>query len=208
FGAPFVFFSGNGSAARRAVLTLAGVAPPIAFLLLYNLASTGQPLQPSYEELYRTETPAIAALYHPDWLIVDPRYVPQNLAIMLLEPPDLQRECAVLPLQRDCADRSSVTIVPDPLGMSLLLTSPAWLLVLPALRRPRTDLVIGAALAIGAIALVDLMHFSQGWVQFGYRFSNDWAPFGLVLVTLSLERIGLRRAAIALIAISVIVNLW
>jgi hypothetical protein len=52
------------------------------------------------------------------------------------------------------------------------------------------------------------MHFSQGWVQFGYRFSNDWAPFGLVLVTLGLERLGLRRATVALIAISVLVNLW
>jgi hypothetical protein len=145
---------------------------------------------------------------------VDPRYVPQNLAIMLLEPPKLDRQCAVVPLQRDCPDRSSLTLVPDPLGMSLLLTSPAWLLMLPALRRPRnalvprSDLVVGCALAIGAIALVDLMHFSQGWVQFGYRFSNDWAPFGLVLVTIGLDRIGLRRSALALIALSVVVNLW
>ena len=37
--------------------------------------------------------------------------------------------------------------------------------------------VVGAALATGAIAFVNLMHFSQGWVQFGYRFSNDFAPF-------------------------------
>ena len=35
-----------------------------------------------------------------------------------------------------------------------------------------------------AVAFVNLMHFSQGWVQFGYRFSNDFAPFALVLVTL------------------------
>jgi hypothetical protein len=101
-----------------------------------------------------------------------------------------------------------VTLVPDPLGMSLLLTSPAWLLALVALRRPRSDLVTGSALAIGAIAIVDLMHFSQGWVQFGYRFSNDWAPFGLVLVTIGLDRVGLRRGALALIALSVVVNLW
>ena len=32
------------------------------------------------------------------------------------------------------------------------------------------------------------MHFSQGWVQFGYRFSNDVAPFALVLVALGFER--------------------
>jgi hypothetical protein len=101
-----------------------------------------------------------------------------------------------------------LTLVPDPLGMSLLLTSPGWLLVIPALRRPRSNIIVGSALAIGAIALVDLMHFSQGWVQFGYRFSNDWAPFGLVLLTIALDRIGLRRGALALIALSVVVNLW
>ena len=43
-----------------------------------------------------------------------------------------------------------------------------------------------------AIALVNLMHFSQGWVQFGYRFSNDFAPFAVVLVTLAVARLGLR----------------
>ena len=34
------------------------------------------------------------------------------------------------------------------------------------------------------------MHFSQGWVQFGYRFSNDFAPFALVLVTLAIAWLG------------------
>jgi hypothetical protein len=207
FGTPFVFLSGSGTAGRRALATAAGLAPPIAFLVLYNLASTGQVLQPGYEELYRTETPAIAGLYHADWFLVDPRYIPQNLAIMLFEPPRLEAQCALVPSLR-CAEPSTVTLVPDPLGMSLLLTSPGWLLALAALRRPRPSIVIGSALALGAIALVDLMHFSQGWVQFGYRFSNDWAPFGLVLVTIGLDRIGLRRGALALIALSVLVNLW
>ena len=26
------------------------------------------------------------------------------------------------------------------------------------------------------------MHFSQGWVQFGYRFSHDFVPFALIVV--------------------------
>ena len=64
--------------------------------------------------------------------------------------------------------------------MSVLLTSPAYLLAIPVLRRyGRSRLVTGAVLAVGFIALVNLMHFSQGWVQFGYRFSNDAAPFAL-----------------------------
>ena len=37
------------------------------------------------------------------------------------------------------------------------------------------------------------MHFSQGWVQFGYRFSNDFAPFALILVALGFERLARRH---------------
>ena len=52
---------------------------------------------------------------------------------------------------------------------------------------------MGAAAAVAVIAAADLVHFSQGWVQFGYRFSNDFAPFALILVTLGVARLGLRR---------------
>ena len=59
------------------------------------------------------------------------------------------------------------------------------------------------------IAVVDLAHFSQGWVQFGYRFSNDFAPFALVLVTV---RGGSPRGATCRCrapgAVSVLVNAW
>ena len=59
----------------------------------------------------------------------------------------------------------------------------AFLLMIPALGRyGRSRLVTGAALAILIVVLVNLMHFSQGWVQFGYRFSNDFLPFAIVLV--------------------------
>ena len=65
---------------------------------------------------------------------------------------------------------------------------PGLLLGFLSLRRSGADrLVTGAALAVAAIAVVNLMHFSQGWVQFGYRFSNDFAPFALLLVALALE---------------------
>jgi len=107
-------------------------------------------------------------------------------------------------LDQDCA-----AFRPNAIGMSLLLTSPAYLLGVPALfsglfRR----MVAGAAISIVAIAFVNLMHFSQGWVQFGYRFSNDFAPFGMVLVGLALARFGVRWWSVALVAASVLVNAW
>jgi general stress protein CsbA len=98
--------------------------------------------------------------------------------------------------------------------MSVLLTSPAYLLAIPALASLRRNrLVAGALLAVILIATVDLMHFSQGWVQFGYRFSNDAAPFALVLVGLGFERIAVRRRygmllAMILIVLSLAINAW
>jgi hypothetical protein len=53
------------------------------------------------------------------------------------------------------------------------------------------------------------MHFSQGWVQFGYRFSNDFVAFALPLVAIGMarrSRVGL--LGVALIAVSIAVNLW
>lgn len=208
FGVPLLLLNGRDPPWRRLGATFLGLAPPLLFLVVYNLASSGQLMQPGYAQLYQTEMEPIEGLYHRDWGIVDPRYLPQNLAIMLLQPPLPSEQCALLPIARDCDPRTTLTLAPNELGMSLLLSSPGWLLAIAALRRPRTDLVIGCALAIGAVALVDLMHFSQGWVQFGYRFSNDWAPFGLVLLTLGIDRLGLRRWVVALVGLSILVNLW
>jgi hypothetical protein len=106
-------------------------------------------------------------------------------------------------LDRDCA-----LLQPDPIGLSLLLTSPAYLLALPALLDWRSRVVAGAALAVLAVALADLMHFSQGWVQFGYRFSNDFAPFAVVLVAIGIARLRSGWLAIALVAASIVVNAW
>ena len=72
----------------------------------------------------------------------------------------------------------------------------------------RQRLVAGSALAILAIAVVNLMHFSQGWVQFGYRFSNDFAPFAIILVGLALARYGVRWWTVGLVALSIVINAW
>jgi hypothetical protein len=64
-------------------------------------------------------------------------------------------------------------------------------------------------LAVLAIAFVNLMHFSQGWVNFGYRFSNDFVVFALPLVALGMARRGrVGWLAAGLVALSVAINLW
>ena len=115
---------------------------------------------------------------------------------------------------RGLFDSACPLAVPSDVGMSLLLTSPAYLLAFAALGRfGRSRLVTGSMLAIALVALLNLMHFSQGWVQFGYRFSNDFAPFALILVALGFERLARRRRwgmplGMALVVVSIAINAW
>jgi hypothetical protein len=227
FAAPFFLLIGaGGSWQRRGVSAALGALIPLAALVAYNLAATGDPFNPAYDHLYRLEAAFYTPLnYNLDWGIEDPRYLPQNLQILLLNTPVLAPDVVPAALgggEALCTDPGAVRSLFDPdcplalprdTGMSLILTSPAYLLAWPALRRlwGRSRLVTGAALAVGLIALVNVMHFSQGWVQFGYRFSNDFVPWALVLVALGMERLrsGLGVAiAIALVVVSVAVNLW
>ena len=228
FGSPFFAFVGGGGPRRRVWSAGLGAGIPIAVLVLYNVVTTGQVFHPAYDFLYRIETAGYPTLgYRPDWAAEDPRYLPHNLGIALLGAPDLlpsalPQSLAINPTPvcvapgavRGLFNVDCPLAVPRDTGMSVLLTSPAYLLALPILGRfGRSRLVTGAALVVAFIAIVNLMHFSQGWVQFGYRFSNDAAPFAILLVALGFERLVSDRrwgmlAAVALIALSVAINLW
>ena len=219
FGVVFLLFvGGGGSWTRRAVGAALGMAIPVGALLVYNLAVSGTLFNPVYESLYRYEVWAYPDLdYHAAWSLQDVRYLPQNLGIMLGGLPDVMPSCkAGVPREIWSAVGCS-WVVPRPVGMSFLLTSPAWLLAAAALPLLRDRRVAGGLLATLVIALVNLMHFSQGWVQFGYRFSLDFAPFLLVPVALGAERLMARHGRGAargglliggLIAASVAVQAW
>ena len=224
FGAPFfMLVGGGGSWVRRSVSAGLGAGIPVALLVAYNLATTGQVLHPGYEWQYQREAAGYPDLgYHPEWSIEDPRYLPQNLGIFLLSTPAILPEhmpdafgndgdavCTTPGAERGLFDRECPLAVPKTIGMSILLTSPAYLLGLAALFRRRSRLVAGAILAVAAIAFVNLLHFSQGWVNFGYRFSNDFVVFALPLVALGMARRGgVGWLGVGLIGLSVAINLW
>ncbi|MBI3750322.1 MAG: hypothetical protein HY263_01535 [Chloroflexi bacterium] len=224
FGAPFFLFVGSGGSwLRRGASAALGAAIPLALLLGYNVATTGHVFHPGYEYQYRLEASGYASLnYHPAWSIEDARYLPQNLEILFLSTPAVMPDplptvfgtpgdpaCTEPGATRDVFDPTCPIAMPQAVGMSILLTSPAYLLLLPALRGGRSRLVAGAFLAVVVIGLVNLMHFSQGWVQFGYRFSNDFVPFALPLVAVGMaRRNGVGLLGVALIGVSMLVNAW
>ena len=232
FAAPlFMLVGAGGTWWRRSWSAGLGAVIPVASLLAFNVASTGQVFHPAYDHLYQLEARAYTGLgYQPNWSVEDPRYLPQNLRIMFLSTPEILPDrlrdtlgAIDQPLCTGSEDRRGLFEIDCPLalprdtGMSVLLTSPAFLLLLPALRRyGRSRLISGAALAVLLIVVVNLMHFSQGWVQFGYRFANDALPFALPLVALGFASLigSARRGAwakplaLGLVVVSIAVNAW
>ncbi len=227
FGFPFfLLVGGGGNWLRRGLLAGAGATVPLVALLVYTYAATGDLFNPAYQYQYVVELKAYggALNYNPAWSIADIRYIPQNLGIMLFGGPRILPDFAsvypgnggtplcVASAARGLFDASCPLAIPEATGTSLLLSSPAFLIAPLAwrpLRNLRLDRVtVGASVAVVAIAIVNLMHFSQGWVQFGYRFSNDFVPFALLLVALGAGRIGKLWPVVLLVALSILVNFW
>jgi hypothetical protein len=226
FGFPFLLLvGGGGNWLKRGMLAGAGVTVVLAALLVYTYAATGQLFNPAYQYQYGVESSYGVFAYHTDWSITDIRYIPQNLMIMLFQTPKLLpslysiypnnvagSELCTASQARGLFDVACPLMEPDAIGTSILLASPAFLLA-PLAWRPfrhlRIDRVTaGATIAVLAIATVNLMHFSQGWVQFGYRFSNDFVPFALILVALGASRLGRLWPVVLLVGLSIVANAW
>jgi hypothetical protein len=207
------------------MLAGAGAAVPLFTLLVITYASSGHLFNPAYDYLYHVELGYTVFNYNAAWSITDIRYIPQNIGIMLFGMPRILPHFAsvfpgdsgdplcVATSARGLFDRSCPLAIPEATGTSIILSSPAYLVGLLAFRPLRTLKIdratAGATIAVLAIAIVNLMHFSQGWVQFGYRFSNDFAPFALILVALGASRLGRWWPLLAvLVGLSIVVNFW
>ena len=70
----------------------------------------------------------------------------------------------------------------------MLLTTPAWIYLLRALPRLRSEekmwwrLLWGTAACVGLPAL---FYQNTGYAQFGYRFSIDYSPYLMVLLAMT-----------------------
>ena len=89
-------------------------------------------------------------------------------------------------------------------GLSLFITTPAYLYLLWP--RVKGSLHSALWLVVAPIAILGLMYQNDGWVQFGYRFSNDFA-FALIML-LAIGGRPLTRTWKALILVGAGVNLF
>ncbi|HYO43481.1 MAG TPA: hypothetical protein VES19_09825 [Candidatus Limnocylindrales bacterium] len=228
FAAPFfILVGGGGSGARRLLSAAVGGVLPVAALLVYTFVTTGSVLHPGYDFQYQLEAEGYETLgYNAEWSVEDVRYIPQNLGIMVgalpvIAPdvlPDTLGVGPVVPLcsapdaARSLFDVDCPLAVPIDLGTSVLLSAPGLLLSLLALRRHGlARLGLATVAAVVLVATFNLAHFSQGWVQWGYRFSLDFLPFLLPMVALGAARPSdgrVRVLAVVLLLAGGFINLW
>ena len=212
FAAPFFVLVGVGGTWSGAAVSAAlGAAIPIgAAASLYNVVSTGHVFHPGYQYLYELEAGFYTPLhYNLDWGIEDLRVPPPESRDHVSQHAGLVAP-NVVPARRSAAG-GPLCIGPGRRPRALRPRLPARPAAghrdEPAPHEPRlppraagasagasagAGWSTGAGLAVLIVAFVNLMHFSQGWVQFGYRFSLDFAPWALLLVAIGLERIAAR----------------
>ncbi|WP_245678539.1 hypothetical protein [Chondromyces crocatus] len=154
----------------------------LALLLWHNHARFGDPMEFGHTHLVTAWRPRVER-----WGLFSYHYLPRNLAVMLTSLP-----------------YTGVDGVPFQInvhGLALWVTTPlyAW-----ALWPRRTSSLFWAlAATAGPLALLDLLYHNSGWVQFGYRFSNDYAPFLFAMIAASGRRLRAPFYALGIVAIAI-----
>lgn len=176
------------SIARWCTLSLIPPVIAIGGLLAYNQARFDNPLDFGYIR-QQIESSLMEPLHAHGQFSLD--HLPRNLWYLLIEWPH--------------STRREPRILPSDLGLSVLLTSPAWFWLI-TLRR-RDPLTVGAATAAILVLIPLLCYYNTGWKQFGYRFLLDLAVPLTILLAISARR-RLHPFLALLIALSVAVNAW
>ena len=172
-----------------------GGLPFAAVYVAYNLMRWGSPFDEGYARLAEGDVFFSHGVF-------SLQYIPRHLYAIFLQAPDL-------------VEGTPWFLRFNIIGMSLFITTPAFLWCFAGLRHVRRDPAVALA-AIGVVLalLPDIVHATVGFAQFGYRFSLDAQPF---LVALALAgdartadgwRARPSRLFLAAVALSIAMNLY
>src|SRR5438876_433068 len=169
-GAVAPICGGASAGVLYAALRAYGAPRAIAIYVAYDLMRWGSVTDAGYARLAEGD-------FFFDHGLFSLAYLPRHLYAIVMEPPDLVPNVWYF-------------LRPRFIGMSLFLTTPAFLFVFAGLQDVRRSVAVAAAaLAAGLALLPDVTHGTVGFAQFGYRFSIDAQPF---LVALALGGDALR----------------
>jgi hypothetical protein len=124
------------------------------------------------------------------WGLFNFHYLARNLAVALASLPWITRAFPFITISLH--------------GIAVWVTTPQYL-ELPRLHRRSGDRYTPfLALSAVAVAASVLFYQSTGWIQFGYRYSNDFAVFLFVLLAINGRRIG--KLWLAALVVAIVVN--
>ncbi len=179
----------RGAMMRWTLLSAIGPLAATALLLVYNYVRFHDPLEFGYRD-QQVDPRLMSDLYNHG--LFHWRYLERGVHAALLAFPALS-ERGWFPVPRET-------------GLSLVITSPALLMIGLTVRRrdPRST---GAWLSVVTLFLLVLAYYNPGWAQFGYRFSLDFlVPLTVLLAIVARTPLqtGLRWLTLA----GVLVNAW
>jgi hypothetical protein len=154
----------RSGASFPATLVRVGVGglPFFAVYVGYNLLRWGTVMDAGYARLTEGD-------FYFDRGLFSLEYLPRHLYAIFIEPPDVVANVWYF-------------LRPRVVGMSLFLTTPAFLFIFAGLRDARRSIAVAAAALAAGLALApDVTHGTVGFAQFGYRFSIDAQPFLVAL---------------------------
>jgi hypothetical protein len=177
---------GAGTSARACAWFAAPIAAALALAAWHNQARFGDPFEFGYRFL---DVAWRERIEH--WGLFSYHYLPRNLAVLL----------AGLPVSTPDAPPGAAPLRIGVHGLALWATTPLYL----ALARPRraSPASLPLALTALAVALPSLFYQNSGQIQFGYRFSNDYAVFLFAWLAASRPRLGPRLWAFGLAGVLV-----
>jgi len=143
----------------------------VGLALWHNQARFGDPFDFGYQHLTVVWKARMLK-----WGLFDYHYLGRNLAVVLSSLPWTTEASAPVPLQISGH------------GLALWVTSPFYLWLLWPRRSAPPHLALWVTVA--AVAVPTLLYQNTGWVQFGYRFSNDYAVFLFALLACGNYRLG------------------
>jgi hypothetical protein len=140
---------------------VAGILPPGLFYAIYNIIRFDSPFEfgHKYLEWYQTTKRGV----------INFDFFPRNLFYALINPPEW--------------DKAKHLIVFNGMGTGLWFSSPVILLGFVYFfksKLPTTEKIVSAITLAGVWGAL-LLHDTNGWFQFGYRFSVDLIPLALFL---------------------------
>jgi hypothetical protein len=171
-------------------ILLSGIPIAVATggLLLYNGLRFGNPLDFGYATANVDPKVSADLGRYGQFNLV---YIARNFTVMFLS----------LPMWNTIRQR----ITPSGNGMSIWLTTPAFLYIAKSLRK--SPIIIGAWISFGLLLIPLITYFNTGWYQFGYRFSLDFIIPLFVLLAFGLGN-KMSRGFKILIVASIVMNLW